>query len=116
MGFEGQFGAEMGVGRHLENGESAIATSGDGVSTPLLSPCPSQGVRIRHFGFLANRWRASRLALGRDLLASASAESAQTFTVACESSTLWHCLRCGASMIVIQRPRQRLSPGRRSGS
>jgi len=33
---------------------------------------PKGFVRIRHFGFLANRFRASRLALGQQLLASSS--------------------------------------------
>ena len=36
----------------------------------FLHVLPKGFVRIRHFGFLANRFRASRLALGRQLLAS----------------------------------------------
>ena len=39
----------------------------------FLHVLPKGFVRIRHFGFLANRFRASRLALGRQLLASSSA-------------------------------------------
>jgi Putative transposase len=35
----------------------------------FLHVLPKGFVRIRHFGFLANRFRASRLALGRQLLA-----------------------------------------------
>jgi putative transposase/transposase-like zinc-binding protein len=38
----------------------------------FLHVLPKGFVRIRHFGFLANRFRASRLALGRQLLASTS--------------------------------------------
>ncbi len=71
----------------------------------FLHVLPKGFVRIRHFGFLANRLRVSRLALCRQLLASGTPASAETG--ACqspsESSTLWHCPRCGAAMIVIQR-------------
>jgi hypothetical protein len=65
---------------------------------------PRGFVRIRHFGFLANRFRASRLTLGRQLLAySGSTEHKVGAHELPESSSLWHCPRCGASMIVIQR-------------
>jgi hypothetical protein len=62
-------------------------------------------VRIRHFGFLVNRSRASSLELCRQLLASNSPVPAETGTCQTfsESSSLWHCPRCGAAMIVIQR-------------
>ncbi len=71
----------------------------------FLHVLPKGFVRIRHFGFLANRFRASRLALGQQLLASSSSTQRETRTpdVHSESSSLWHCPRCGASMIVIQR-------------
>ena len=70
----------------------------------FLHVLPKGFVRIRHFGFLANRWRASRLALGRQLLASASSteQHIRAHRVP-DSSSLWHCPRCGASMIVIHR-------------
>jgi len=70
----------------------------------FLHVLPKGFVRIRHFGFLANRWRASRLALGRQLLASGSSteQHIKAHDVP-DSSSLWHCPRCGASMIVIQR-------------
>ncbi len=66
---------------------------------------PKGFVRIRHFGFLANRFRASRLTLGRQLLTFSSSTELQvrTYDLRSESSCLWHCPRCGASMIVIQR-------------
>jgi hypothetical protein len=56
-------------------------------------------------GFLANRFRASRLALGRQLLASnrSTPEEVPAHEFRSESSSLWHCPRCGASMMVIQR-------------
>src|SRR5438132_4655356 len=71
----------------------------------FLHVLPKGFVRIRHFGFLANHFRASRLALGQQLLASSSSTQQETTTpdVHSESSSLWHCPRCGASMIVIQR-------------
>jgi hypothetical protein len=70
----------------------------------FLHLLPKGFVRIRHFGFLANRWRASRLALGRQLLASGgSTEQHVKAHGVPDSSSLWHCPRCGASMIVIQR-------------
>ena len=71
----------------------------------FLHVLPKGFVRIRHFGFLANRFRASRLALSRQLLASSSAtdERAGSCDVRPEKACLWHCPRCGGSMIVIQR-------------
>jgi predicted RNA-binding Zn-ribbon protein involved in translation (DUF1610 family) len=65
---------------------------------------PKSFVRIRHFGFLANRFRASRLTLSRHLLTSddSTEQEVKTNDVP-ESSSLWHCPHCGASMIVIQR-------------
>ena len=71
----------------------------------FLHVLPKGFVRIRHFGFLANRFRASRLALSRQLLASSSATEQRpgTHDLRSERVCLWHCPRCGASMIVIQR-------------
>jgi hypothetical protein len=70
----------------------------------FLHVLPKGFVRIRHFGFLANRFRASRLALGRQLLASggSTVQHVKAHDVP-DSSSLWHCPRCGAAMIVIQR-------------
>lgn len=71
----------------------------------FLHVLPKGFVRIRHFGFLANRWRVSRLALCQQLLACNSPTPAETRArqISTDSSTLWHCPRCGAAMIVIQR-------------
>jgi len=71
----------------------------------FLHVLPKGFVRIRHFGFLVNRSRASSLELCRQLLTSNSSAPAETGTckISPESSTLWHCPRCGAAMIVIQR-------------
>jgi hypothetical protein len=71
----------------------------------FLHVLPTGFVRIRHFGFLANRWRASRLALSRQLLSSGSSTrvEAGTCKASAESSSIWHCPRCSATMIVVQR-------------
>jgi hypothetical protein len=69
----------------------------------FLHVLPKGFVRIRHFGFLANRFRASRLALGRQLLAYSGSEHEVRAHDMPETSSLWHCPRCGASVIVIQR-------------
>ena len=71
----------------------------------FLHVLPKGFVRIRHFGFLANRFRASRLALGRQLLASngSTPEEVTAHQFRSESSSLWHCPRCGTSMMVIHR-------------
>ena len=71
----------------------------------FLHVLPRGFVRIRHFGFLANRFRASRLALGRQLLTSGRSmeQEVRTHDVRSESSSLWHCPRCGATMILLQR-------------
>src|SRR5881296_1540977 len=71
----------------------------------FLHVLPRGFVRIRHFGFLANRFRASRLALSRQLLSSNSTPPAEVVICATsfQTSSLWHCPRCGAAMIVIQR-------------
>ena len=70
----------------------------------FLHVLPKGFVRIRHFGFLANRFRASHLALSRQLLGSTGSTEQEVKTDApSESSSRWHCPRCGASMMVIQR-------------
>ena len=71
----------------------------------FLHVLPKGFVRIRHFGLLANRFRASRLALGRQRLASSDSteQEVRTQHLRSEGSSLWHCPRCGASMIVVQR-------------
>jgi Putative transposase len=71
----------------------------------FLHVLPRGFVRIRHFGFLANRFRLSRLALCRQLLTCSSSiqEEVRTEEAHSDSSSLWHCPRCGAAMIVIQR-------------
>jgi len=69
----------------------------------LLHVLPHGFVRIRFFGFLANRRRKSLLPLCRQLLqmlTSASPDSVQP--KAC-SRELWRCPRCGSPMRLMQR-------------
>jgi len=61
----------------------------------FLHVLPRGFVRIRHFGFLVNRSRASSLVLCRELLASNSSASAETGTCQIPSES--------SAMIVIQR-------------
>jgi hypothetical protein len=66
----------------------------------FLHVLPKGFVRIRHFGFLANRFRTDRLALCRQLLGSAVTEPAPTSPAAVST---WHCPRCGALMTNLMR-------------
>jgi hypothetical protein len=60
---------------------------------------PHGFVRIRQFGFLANRYRAASLALVRTLLLSDSAPSPSPIP----STATWQCPRCGHAMRVGSR-------------
>jgi putative transposase len=68
----------------------------------FLHVLPKGFVRIRHFGFLSNRFRAIQLALSRQLLAT-SPETPPVPQPAGDTISNWQCPHCGASMIVIQR-------------
>ena len=63
---------------------------------------PKGFVRIRHFGFLAKRWRTARLAICREVLGCAASTSAVEAT-ATREPTSWQCPTCGTPMIVVQR-------------
>ena len=68
----------------------------------FLHVLPKGFVRIRHFGFLANRWRTARLATCREVLGCA--ESAATVgATPTPGSTFWQCPKCATPMIVVQR-------------
>jgi hypothetical protein len=56
---------------------------------------PRGFVRIRQFGFLANRCRTARLTLARRLLRQPS-----SLTTATSTAPAWSCPRCGAPMVV----------------
>jgi predicted RNA-binding Zn-ribbon protein involved in translation (DUF1610 family) len=68
----------------------------------FLHVLPKGFVRIRHFGFLANRLRARRLKLCRQLLATDPLPPASA-QVPNPNAAIWHCPHCGTVMIVIQR-------------
>ena len=66
----------------------------------FLHVLPRGFVRIRHYGFLANRFRNALLPLCRELLATVP-ESPPATTA--DHSSVWHCPTCGADMVVVQR-------------
>jgi len=70
----------------------------------LLHLLPKGFVRIRHFGFLANRRRASLLPLCFHLLGAAQeSQTQQDVPSAGDSHDLWRCPKCGGSMVVVER-------------
>jgi hypothetical protein len=68
----------------------------------FLHVLPQGFVRIRHFGYLANSQRASRLPLCRRLLGMSPLEQSILESGSGANST-WHCPRCGAAMEVAIR-------------
>jgi hypothetical protein len=68
----------------------------------FLHVLPKGFVRIRHFGFLANRFRARRLVLCRQLLAMTIQEKPNPLD-STEGFAAWHCPRCGTAMVVARR-------------
>jgi len=68
----------------------------------FLHVLPKGFVRIRYFGFLSNPRRTSQRPLCRQLLAMSTPEQPAP-SVAGDSSSTWHCPRCGAAMAVVQR-------------
>ncbi len=70
----------------------------------LLHLLPKGFVRIRHFGFLANRRRATLLPLCFQLLGAVPQPQAeQQASAAKEPRSLWRCPKCGGPMVVIER-------------
>ena len=67
----------------------------------LLHVLPKGFVRIRNFGFLANRRRATLLPLCFHLLGTAP-QTEQDISGK-DSSDLWRCPKCGGPMKVIER-------------
>jgi Putative transposase len=71
----------------------------------LLHILPQGFVRIRNFGFLANRRRATLLPLCFHLLGSAQQPQAeQNGSSTKDSSDLWRCPKCAGPMKVIEFP------------
>jgi Putative transposase/Transposase zinc-binding domain len=70
----------------------------------LLHILPQGFVRIRNFGFLANRKRATLLPLCFQLLGSAQEPQAGQHVAPTEDALgLWRCPKCGGAMKVIER-------------
>ena len=65
----------------------------------FLHVLPKGFVRIRYFGFLANRFRSRCLALCQQLLASDRLPPSSSS----EAPLHWHCPHCGTAMVIIQR-------------
>jgi hypothetical protein len=69
----------------------------------LLHLLPKGFVRIRNFGFLANRKRATNLPLCFQLLgAAATPPTEQDRSGANNASDLWLCPKCGGPMKVVE--------------
>jgi hypothetical protein len=70
----------------------------------LFHLLPKRFVRIRHFGFLANRRRATSLPLCFQLLPSRSApQTGQDGSTTDEAKDLWRCPQCAGPMVIIER-------------
>jgi predicted RNA-binding Zn-ribbon protein involved in translation (DUF1610 family) len=70
----------------------------------LLHLLPKGFVRIRHFGFLANRQRATLLPLCFRLLGTApDAQAVQDDPKPDSAPALWTCPNCGGSMMIVER-------------
>ncbi len=70
----------------------------------LLHLLPQRFVRIRHFGLLANRCRATSLPLCFQLLSSRpSPQTEQDPSIANGPHDLWRCPECSGPMVVLER-------------
>jgi hypothetical protein len=69
----------------------------------FLHVLPRGFVRIRHFGFLANRRRQSQLAQCRQLLAEAVSPVPAASTGCDSAPSFWICPTCGGPMIIVER-------------
>jgi hypothetical protein len=68
----------------------------------LLHVLPHGFVRIRFFGFLANRRRKALLPLCHQLLQMAAPGSPDPIQPKACRRAVWQCLRCGAPMLLLQ--------------
>jgi hypothetical protein len=70
----------------------------------LLHTLPRRFVRIRFFGFMANRRRTTLLPVCRNLLeANSQPAPPSSETTLVEKQSTWLCPLCGGRMVVIQR-------------
>jgi Putative transposase len=69
----------------------------------FLHVLPDGFVRIRHFGFMANRQRQHRLAICRRLLNALQPILNNESAGAPSSTDFWCCPTCGGTMIILER-------------
>ena len=69
----------------------------------LLHLLPKGFVRIRHFGFLANRRRAALLPLCFAALGAVPPQTEPEVSLIQPTSPFWLCPKCGGPMVVIER-------------
>jgi Putative transposase/Transposase zinc-binding domain len=69
----------------------------------FLHVLPKGFVRIRHFGFLANRWRTARLAICREVMGNTTIAEATAGRTETDAANSWRCPRCGAAMLIVKR-------------
>jgi hypothetical protein len=70
----------------------------------FLHVLPEGFVRIRHFGFMANRQRQHRLAICRRLLDAPPQPKLNNESAGASSSRdFWCCPKCGGTMIILER-------------
>jgi hypothetical protein len=68
----------------------------------ILHVLPHGFVRIRFFGFLANRRRKTLLPLCQQLLRMPVPSCPNAALPKANSAALWRCSRCGGSMLLVQ--------------
>jgi Putative transposase/Transposase zinc-binding domain len=90
---------------HGKKKRKMTLTAGEFLRRFLIHTLPRGFVRIRSFGFLANRRRASLLPLCRQLLAinQPPPTPAPPATGSGHPSSTWRCPQCGGSMVVVER-------------
>jgi hypothetical protein len=69
----------------------------------LLHTLPRGFIRIRFFGFMANRRRGNLLPICKSLLAADSQSLPPSETIQADKQPTWVCPLCGGPMLVIQR-------------
>jgi hypothetical protein len=69
----------------------------------FLHVLPHGFVRIRFFGFLANRRRRSLLPLCQQLLAMTPPTATNSAPTEAASPSLWRCPRCGGPMLLVEK-------------
>jgi hypothetical protein len=69
----------------------------------FLHVLPHGFVRIRHFGFLANLRRHTKLALCRKLLGESAPAGPEATAEFASAQSFWNCPVCGAPMLLVER-------------